>query len=134
MPFGDRTGPMGFGAMTGRGAGFCAGFASPDYTNPATGRGFGGQGCSWFARQWAQGPGRGYRWRNWFSATGLPFWARVSPWADQPGVPASGGAAADRDLEIGALRVEAAQLQKTLDRISQRLAQLSEPQHNEEQI
>lgn len=28
---GDRTGPMGLGAMTGRGAGFCNGFSVPGY-------------------------------------------------------------------------------------------------------
>ncbi|MEA3505965.1 MAG: DUF5320 domain-containing protein, partial [Elusimicrobiota bacterium] len=34
MPAGDRTGPAGRGPMTGRGAGFCAGSASPGYINP----------------------------------------------------------------------------------------------------
>ncbi|MFW5971797.1 MAG: DUF5320 domain-containing protein, partial [Desulfovermiculus sp.] len=29
MPGGDRTGPMGMGPMTGRGAGFCAGMNQP---------------------------------------------------------------------------------------------------------
>ena len=29
MPGGDGTGPMGMGPMTGRGAGYCAGFAAP---------------------------------------------------------------------------------------------------------
>jgi len=33
MPAGDRTGPMGHGPMTGRGAGICAGFGVPGYTN-----------------------------------------------------------------------------------------------------
>jgi len=33
MPAGDRTGPMGQGPMTGRGAGFCAGFGVPGYAN-----------------------------------------------------------------------------------------------------
>ena len=41
MPFGDGTGPMGFGPMTGRGAGFCAGFGRPGFANPVRGRGFG---------------------------------------------------------------------------------------------
>jgi len=40
MPRGDGTGPMGMGPMTGRGAGFCAGFAVPGYANPI-GYGFG---------------------------------------------------------------------------------------------
>ncbi|NLV49386.1 MAG: DUF5320 domain-containing protein, partial [Clostridiales bacterium] len=34
MPRGDGTGPMGMGRMTGRGAGYCAGFAAPGYSNP----------------------------------------------------------------------------------------------------
>ncbi len=35
MPFGDGTGPAGMGPMTGRAAGFCAGFPVPGYMNPA---------------------------------------------------------------------------------------------------
>jgi len=41
MPFGDGTGPMGLGPMTGRRAGFCAGFGMPGFTNPIPGRRFG---------------------------------------------------------------------------------------------
>ncbi|MBN1664285.1 MAG: DUF5320 domain-containing protein [Deltaproteobacteria bacterium] len=37
MPGGDRTGPAGMGPMTGRAAGFCAGYPTPGYTNPAPG-------------------------------------------------------------------------------------------------
>lgn len=45
MPFGDRTGPAGMGPMTGRAAGFCAGFPVPGYMNPSMGRaGFYGTG------------------------------------------------------------------------------------------
>lgn len=35
MSRGDGTGPMGMGRMTGRGAGFCAGFSAPGYANSA---------------------------------------------------------------------------------------------------
>ena len=38
MPRGDGTGPMGMGSMTGRGAGYCAGFPSPGFMNPIGGR------------------------------------------------------------------------------------------------
>jgi len=42
MPRGDRTGPAGMGPMTGRGAGFCAGFNMPGFMNPTPyGRGMG---------------------------------------------------------------------------------------------
>jgi hypothetical protein len=40
MPRGDRTGPLGWGPMTGRAAGYCAGYPVPGYLNPALGRGF----------------------------------------------------------------------------------------------
>ena len=39
MPRGDRTGPAGMGPMTGRGAGYCAGYSVPGFANPAFGRG-----------------------------------------------------------------------------------------------
>ncbi len=65
MPGGDRTGPMGMGPMTGRGAGYCAGGRAPGFVTRALG-GFFGRG---------RGGGRG--WRNMFFATGLPGWARV---------------------------------------------------------
>lgn len=38
MPGGDGRGPLGSGPMTGRGAGYCAGFNGPGY---AMGRGYG---------------------------------------------------------------------------------------------
>jgi hypothetical protein len=59
MPGRDGTGPMGMGPMTGRGAGFCGGFAAPGYANPI-GYGF--------------GRGRGFK--RMFYAAGLPEWAR----------------------------------------------------------
>jgi hypothetical protein len=57
MPFGDGTGPMGQGPRTGRGAGFCSGFAVPGSMNRSSGffgRGRGG-GCGWRHRQGASG-------------------------------------------------------------------------------
>jgi hypothetical protein len=60
MPRGDGTGPAGMGPMTGRAAGYCAGYPVPGYMNPVGGRGFGGRG---------RGGGRGRR--NWYYATGL---------------------------------------------------------------
>ena len=38
MPLGDGTGPAGMGPMTGRAAGYCAGFPVPGYMNPYGGR------------------------------------------------------------------------------------------------
>lgn len=66
MPWGDGTGPYGMGPMTGRGAGYCAGYPIPGFMNPIPGfRGFG-----WFGR------GRGFRF--WARVTGLPGWYRAS--------------------------------------------------------
>lgn len=40
MPAGDGTGPFRFGPMTGRAAGYCAGYPVPGFMNPIPGRGF----------------------------------------------------------------------------------------------
>jgi len=40
MPRGDGTGPAGMGPMTGRAAGYCAGYPVPGYMNPAVGAGW----------------------------------------------------------------------------------------------
>jgi len=49
MPRGDGTGPAGMGPMTGRAAGFCAGYPVAGYMNPvAAGAGFYGAGASAF--------------------------------------------------------------------------------------
>ena len=97
MPFGDRTGPLGQGPRSGRGAGFCGGFAASDSMNPAPGQGFGGRGA-----------GRGGRGRrNWFYATGLTGRQR-----------AAGGPAAY------AGRQDAAPLESALEAIRKRLDDL----------
>ena len=43
MPAGDGTGPLGWGPMTGRAAGYCAGFPVPGFMNPMPGRAMFGQ-------------------------------------------------------------------------------------------
>lgn len=52
MPRGDGTGPMGQGPMTGRGAGFCAGFSTPGFANSTSSLGMG------FRRGAGRGAGR----------------------------------------------------------------------------
>lgn len=70
MPFGNGTGPTGMGPMTGRAAGFCAGYPVPGYVNPVVHRaGFHGAGMPVFG---AYGVGLyGY---------GMPYGGRVNPW------------------------------------------------------
>jgi hypothetical protein len=74
MPLGDRTGPLGMGPMTGRAAGYCAGYSVPGYMNPIPGRGFfgRGRGRGWFGRGMGRGFGRG-RGMGYF-AGGFPGW------------------------------------------------------------
>jgi len=56
MPLGDGTGPAGMGPMTGRAAGFCAGYPVPGYRNPAV---FGGWRATPYGAP-AYGAGTGY--------------------------------------------------------------------------
>lgn len=62
MPAGDRTGPMGQGPMTGRGAGYCAGYPVPGFMNRGWGPGRG------FGRGWGRGRGRGWGWGGPYAA------------------------------------------------------------------
>ena len=97
MPRGDRTGPAGMGPMTGRAAGFCAGFQSPGFANRGGGRGFRGYG---------QGAGRG--WRNRFCA---PVYQ-----ANAPQVPVQN--------ELEYLKEQAQYLKESLDGINKRVEEL----------
>jgi hypothetical protein len=63
MPGGDRTGPRGFGPMTGRSLGYCSGYNSPGYANLGFGRGF-GRGCDRGFGLGLRGRGRGFWWRG----------------------------------------------------------------------
>ncbi|MFH1929298.1 MAG: DUF5320 domain-containing protein [Chloroflexota bacterium] len=128
MPGGDRTGPMGMGPMTGRAAGYCAGYDAYGYANPVPGRGFGlGLGGGWRGRGGWGGGGRG--WRRGFYATGLPGWLRFGygPAWDQPMYAAPYAPYAPevtREQEIEALRGQAEFFKQALDDISKRLGEL----------
>ena len=116
MPGGDRTGPWGRGSMTGRGAGFRAGYGMPGYANPVPGRGFGmGFGPGFGARGRGFGGGRG--WRNWYAASGIPGWMRFGG-ADAP------WSAPDPAREKLDLQDQAEALQSELDEIKKRLSEL----------
>ena len=122
MPGGDRTGPAGLGPMTGRAAGFCAGYSVPGYMNPGSARGYGG---------WGRGRGGGRGRRNWFYATGLPGWQRAAI-----GYPAYGAApyaapygaafapAMSKEQELEALKGQAEYFEGALGDIKKRLEEL----------
>ena len=113
MPRGDGTGPAGMGPMTGRAAGYCAGFAAPGFVNP-------GPGGGGFGRR---GGGRG--WRNWYHATGLPGWSRAAagmPAWGMPG-PVQYPAAAPAN-ELTVLKQQSEMLAQQLETIRKRMSDL----------
>jgi len=105
MSRGDRTEPMGMGPMTGRGAGYCAGYATAGYAKSA------GFGCSF-------GRGRGFR--RMFYATGLPCWLRYG------GQNVSGAYFAAAGDEKEFLKRQAEFLENQLDNIKKRLEEIEE--------
>ena len=79
MPRGDGTGPAGMGPMTGRGAGYCAGYGHPGFANPVGGGWTGNWGR--IPPYGAVQPGYGY-----------PTVAAQAPWGNPyPPVPRFGG-------------------------------------------
>ena len=123
MPRGDGTGPNGLGPMTGRAVGLCAGYNTPGYMNPISGRGgYAGMGRGSFGR----GGGRGRS--NWYYTTGLLGWQRVSN-----GMPAFGGAypcasEITTKQEADILKNEADFLKKQLQDIQSRIETLEKVQ------
>lgn len=90
MPRGNGMGPSGQGPMTGRGAGFCAGYNVPGYMNQQGRRGMG------FRRGMGRGMGRGagFAWQY----DGIP--AGAAPDAAVPqAAPADMTAAAENPIE-----------------------------------
>ncbi len=102
MPRGDRTGPGGMGPMTGRAAGFCAGFSVPGFANSASG--YGGFGLG---RGFGRGLGRGRR----FGAVANQY---------------VGGAVFDASpqQELDGLKNQATYLEGTLNEIKNRIEEL----------
>jgi len=80
MPSGDRRGPEGYGPMTGRGVGYCAGYPVPGYANTGPvsdlggrgrgggGRGFGGRGRGRGGGGWGRNVDVGWRRRSFEAA------------------------------------------------------------------
>ena len=121
MPGGDGTGPAGMGPMTGRAAGYCAGYGVAGVFTSGYGRGFWGRG---------RGGGRGYR--NQFYATSLtgrqrcfggpPMWynpgAPDAPFYNPPVQTMTGA------QELETLKDQAAYLEETLSNLLKRIEEL----------
>jgi hypothetical protein len=102
MPRGNGSGPMGMGPMTGRGAGFCAGYGMPGFMNPAAGRGMG------------RGRGFGMGWRNGRRNAQSPSAPYASPYPP----------AVTPRSELEMLKDEAEYFTRTLEGIRRRIDQL----------
>jgi hypothetical protein len=88
--------------MTGRAAGYCAGYPTPGFLNPVPGRSCG------FGRGRGFGRGLGFRWGRRQAAAGVPPYA---------------GPASEQQ-EADALRNQAANFQDALDGIRKRIADI----------
>jgi hypothetical protein len=109
MPRGDGTGPMGYGQMTGRQLGYCAGYAAPGYVQGGFGQGLGlGRGRG---RAFGGGRGMAFRYGGWGPAP-----APVYPVA--PPVPPAN--------EAVQLKAQIDNLEKTLSALKQRLESMGE--------
>lgn len=118
MPRGDSTGPLGRGSMTGRAAGFCAGYQMPGVFNNTPGSGMGtgfGRGAN------LRGCGVGFRQRNRFFAT-------VGQGRRPFGSLTASSQQTDQATEIEALKSQAEHLQSTMDAINKRLDELTSPE------
>ena len=108
MPAGDGTGPAGMGPMTGRAAGFCAGYPAPGFRG--AGRGFGGRGGG---RGFGRGFGRG--WGRW----AMPY-SGYAPYSSPP----ASYTAPTREQELEILKSQSEGFQQALEDIQKRISEL----------
>lgn len=107
MPRGDRTGPNGMGRMTGRTAGYCAGYDRPGFANAGFGRRMGfGRGMRGGFRG-AYGRGFGY------SPTAPNCYGAPDTWT-----------APSREQELESLKAQAAGYEQGLKDITRRIGEL----------
>jgi len=123
VPRGDRTGPWGAGPMTGRAAGYCAGYSVPGFMNPigGYGRGWGRGRGRGFGRGWGRGFGRG-----WYvyppPAVGQPAYPQAYPPVAQPQSPKQEVAALENYQK--ALEAEKADLEQEMGGVKARIEEL----------
>lgn len=106
MPRGDGTGPNGLGPMTGRAAGYCAGWGTPGYMNWGVGYGRSlhlGRGLGW-RRGFGYGPAYG-------SYPAYPFGSSAAPEGTE-------------DSELRDLEQQAQYLERELKAIRKRIEAL----------
>ncbi|MDD5063538.1 MAG: DUF5320 domain-containing protein [Phycisphaerae bacterium] len=114
MPRGDRTGPAGLGPMTGRAAGFCAGYQVPGFMNPLGGRGYWGRGRGGGR---GRGFGRGFGWARagyGYPTAEYPYAPYPEPFAQAP----------TQEQELAGLKQQAQYLRDSLDAVNKRIEEL----------
>ncbi len=114
MPGGDGTGPGGLGPMTGRAAGYCAGYSVPGYMNLIPGRGGFGYG-----RGWGRGFGRGFGWRGAAYPYAYGYYSYTSPYGGYPYAP---DMAPQQEADM--LKEQAKAIQGELKSINERIGKL----------
>jgi hypothetical protein len=122
--------------MTGRAAGFCAGYPVPGYANPVGGRGM-GMGWGRGFRGGGFGRGRGFGWGR--AGYGLPaYGGAVNPYAygDAAGPYAYGGAPFTPTVapqqELDSLKGQAEYFEDALDGIKKRIEELESRKSSKE--
>lgn len=129
MPGRNRTGPMGQGSMTGRGAGYCAGNAEVGYGGPLYRRGYGcGFGSGFQGRFGGQNRGRQFQGRGFPGGFNAPYPAAAGPFTDRPFMDTS---AVSREQETQWLKDQAQYLENALYDIRQRIGALEVPKQPE---
>lgn len=113
MPGGDRTGPRGFGPLTGRKMGCCAGYPHAGFFSPGPGFGMGR----------GMGPGRGFG-RGMGPGRGRGFWGPGHGYWDDPPLPFS------REDEKALLENQAKEIGERLKQIQARLDELKKAPEN----
>lgn len=108
MPGGDRTGPLGYGSMSGRRMGYCTG-------NPGPGSWYSGPGFG-YGRGRGLGFGRGMGWRC-FGRERFPmhFVPAYAPWEEPKMTP---------EQETDCLKRDSRYLKEELTRIEKRIREL----------
>ena len=127
MPGGDGTGPGGMGPMTGRAAGFCAGYPSPGYANPVGGRGM-GMGWGRGFRGGGFGRGRGFGWGR--AGYDLPAYGGVAGPYAYGGAPFTPTVAPQQELD--GLKGQAEYFEDALDGIKKRIEELESQKSSKE--
>jgi len=113
MPRGDGTGPMGAGPMTGRAAGYCAGYDVPGYMNPAGGRGMG--------MRRGHGFGRGF---GRFAPAAYPVAPPQAQYFVQTPEPPPYDRGVAPAVELANLKGQAEYMARTLETINERITAL----------